>query len=59
MMQTVSLALGLEMNALDYLIDKGDNNFASIYYPSARKDLLDSQIRAGQHTDYGVFTYLF
>ena len=42
MMKTVSLALGLEMDALDYLISKGDNNFRALYYPSVRKDILDS-----------------
>ena len=59
MMKTVSLALGQEIDALDYLIDKGDNNFRALYYPAGRKDILDQQVRAGQHTDYGSFTYLF
>ena len=58
-MKTVSLALGLGMDDLDYLIDKGDNNFRALYYPSGKKDYLDGQTRAGEHTDYGSFTYLF
>lgn len=58
-MKTVSLALGQDIDALDYLIDKGDNNFRALYYPAGRKDILDQQVRAGKHTDYGSFTYLF
>jgi hypothetical protein len=41
-MKTMSLALGLEEEALDYLVTKGDNNFRALYYPSVRKDILDS-----------------
>ena len=59
MMKTVALALGQGINDLDYLIDKGDNNFRALYYPAGRKEYLDKQTRAGAHTDYGSFTYLF
>ena len=59
MMQAVSLGFGLGLNDLDYLIDKGDNNFRALNYPRVKKEVLDVGIRAGQHTDYGTFTYLF
>lgn len=58
-MQTVSLGLGLEMHHLDYLVDKGHNNFRALNYPKVTKDTLDAGIRGGAHTDYGTFTLLF
>ena len=59
LMQTVSLGLGLHMNQLDYLVNKGDNNFRALNYPKVQKNELDVGIRGGAHTDYGTFTLLF
>jgi len=58
-MRTVSLSLGLRMNHLDYLVNKGDNNFRALNYPRVQKEQLDFGIRGGAHTDYGTFTLLF
>lgn len=58
-MQTVSLGLGLNENHLDYLVNKGDNNFRALNYPKILKNELDVGVRGGAHTDYGTFTLLF
>ena len=53
-----ALALGIEPT---YFVDKTDkhcSNVRFIFYPAQSRAPLNGQLRAGEHTDYGTFTFV-
>ncbi|KAI9798058.1 MAG: hypothetical protein M1825_005657 [Sarcosagium campestre] len=61
-MRAVALGMGLDETYFDEYSDGGDNTLRLLHYPSVRKGVFEeneSQVRAGEHSDYGSITLLF
>jgi isopenicillin N synthase-like dioxygenase len=57
-MRALALGLGIEEGWFDGFTDRGDNTLRLLHYPSVSKDTFrsnEAQVRAGSHTDYGMF----
>jgi isopenicillin N synthase-like dioxygenase len=57
-MRALALGLGIEESWFDGFTDQGDNTLRLLHYPSVSKEVFrknELQVRAGSHTDYGVF----
>lgn len=57
-MRALALGLGIEESWFDDFTDGGDNTLRLLHYPSVSKDVFrknELQVRAGCHTDYGMF----
>lgn len=66
LLQQVMSAIALGMNLPEHFFDdyfgKGDNTLRLLHYPSVQKSIFkenSSQVRAGEHSDYGAITLLF
>ncbi|PYH90425.1 Clavaminate synthase-like protein [Aspergillus ellipticus CBS 707.79] len=61
-MRAIALGMHLPEHFFDSYVDAGDNNLRLLHYPSVHKDVFEknpSQVRAGEHSDYGSITLLF
>ncbi|KAJ5620140.1 hypothetical protein N7510_004124 [Penicillium lagena] len=61
-MSAIALGMKLPLNFFDTFTDNGDNTLRLLHYPPVRKDLFyqnPKQVRAGEHSDYGLITLLF
>jgi isopenicillin N synthase-like dioxygenase len=57
-MRALALGLGIEESWFDKFTDRGDNTLRLLHYPSVSKEVFkknELQVRAGSHTDYGIF----
>tara|TARA_B100001175_G_scaffold314005_1_gene322564 strand:+ start:681 stop:1664 length:984 start_codon:yes stop_codon:yes gene_type:complete len=58
LMQLSALALGLEENWFEDKINDHITNLTLNYYPKIESNLLDDQLRRGEHSDWGTLTIL-
>ena len=61
-MRAIAVGLGYDENFFDGYTDVGDNTLRLLHYPAALKSVFKnnkSQVRAGEHSDYGTVTLLF
>jgi len=61
-MRAIAEGLGIERSWFDGYTDRGDNTLRLLHYPPVKKEVFErnkSQVRAGEHTDYGSITLLF
>ncbi|KIX08281.1 uncharacterized protein Z518_02937 [Rhinocladiella mackenziei CBS 650.93] len=61
-MRAIALGMGLEESFFDPYTDGGDNTLRLLHYPAVKKSIFKenpSQVRAGEHSDYGSITLLF
>jgi isopenicillin N synthase-like dioxygenase len=61
-MQAIALGMNLPEHFFDEFIDATDNNLRLLHYPPVKKEVFQknpSQVRAGEHSDYGSITLLF
>jgi isopenicillin N synthase-like dioxygenase len=61
-MRAIALGMGLDDDFFDSFTDGGDNNLRLLHYPPVKKRVWKknpSQVRAGEHSDYGSITLLF
>lgn len=61
-MRAIGLGMGLNEHFFDQYTDGGDNNLRLLHYPAVKKSVFKdnpSQVRAGEHSDYGSITLLF
>ena len=58
LMRIFALALDLDEYWFDDKVDKHMTNFAVSNYPDQPHELLEGQLRAGAHTDYGSMTII-
>jgi isopenicillin N synthase-like dioxygenase len=57
-MRSVAVGLGIDTTWFDGFTDAGDNTLRLLHYPPVSKEVFDrnaSQVRAGAHTDYGMY----
>ncbi|GES59789.1 oxidoreductase [Aspergillus terreus] len=61
-MRAIAIGMNLPEHYFDDFVDQGDNNLRLLHYPAVSKDVFrknPSQVRAGEHSDYGSITLLF
>ncbi|KAE8148967.1 hypothetical protein BDV25DRAFT_8720 [Aspergillus avenaceus] len=61
-MRAIALGMNLPEHHFDSYVDGGDNTLRLLHYPAVSKDVFKknpSQVRAGEHSDYGSITLLF
>ncbi|KAE8374055.1 hypothetical protein BDV26DRAFT_296320 [Aspergillus bertholletiae] len=61
-MRAIALGMNLPEHYFDSYVDAGDNNLRLLHYPAVSKEVFKknpSQVRAGEHSDYGSITLLF
>lgn len=61
-MRAIAVGMQLEDGFFDQYTDAGDNNLRLLHYPAVRKSVFKqnpTQVRAGEHSDYGSITLLF
>lgn len=61
-MRAIAVGMGIDEHYFDSFTDVGDNTLRLLHYPGVKKDVFKSnksQVRAGEHTDYGSVTLLF
>lgn len=61
-MRAIAIGLNLPEHFFDTYVDAGDNNLRLLHYPAVAKEVFQknpSQVRAGEHSDYGSITLLF
>ncbi|OGM41495.1 oxidoreductase [Aspergillus bombycis] len=61
-MRAIALGMNLPEHYFDSYVDAGDNNLRLLHYPAVSKEVFrknPSQVRAGEHSDYGSITLLF
>jgi len=61
-MRAIAVGIGIDEEYFDAFVCDNDNTLRLLHYPSVPKKVFDespSQVRAGEHTDYGSITLLF
>ncbi|KAA8652590.1 hypothetical protein EYZ11_002382 [Aspergillus tanneri] len=62
LMRAIALGMSLPEHFFDSYVDQGDNTLRLLHYPAVSRDVFKanpSQVRAGEHSDYGSITLLF
>jgi isopenicillin N synthase-like dioxygenase len=57
-MRAIAAGLGIEESWFDGYTDRGDNTLRLLHYPPVKKEVFEKnkmQVRAGEHTDYGMY----
>ena len=61
-MRSIAVGLGIEEKWFDEFTDQGDNTLRLLHYPGVKKEVFEKnkgQVRAGEHTDYGVWIFTY
>ncbi len=62
-MRAIALGMGIDETWFDGFTDAGDNTLRLLHYPGVSKEIFKRndgqlQVRAGEHSDYGMFPFL-
>jgi isopenicillin N synthase-like dioxygenase len=58
-MRAIAVGLGIDEGWFDGFTDQGDNTLRLLHYPGVKREVFernDMQVRAGVHSDYGMYT---
>jgi isopenicillin N synthase-like dioxygenase len=60
-MRSIAVGLGIEETWFDGFTNAGDNTLRLLHYPAVKREVFEKnvgQVRAGEHTDYGMVSCL-